>query len=255
MEILKLRILSALEKVFPDEAPRAEDLAAVSGFRGEIVSFQAAVFLRADAAVRASLVLSLPCAVGLGVFGRRILSLFFERDSVLIAAPVLAVLSPGIVFLALVTVSNALLQAKGKAGVTVVSMAIGAITKIAVGYYLIGRPSVGIYGAAVGTVLCYAIAALFNFIALRREFGYLPEFSRLFRIIFPALSAYALSLPLLRILPIPGSPFSTLLLLSVAGLLYFPLCFLFGSVKKEDLALFPFGNRLLSMLYRKRAIK
>ena len=64
MQVLKLRLLSALEKVFPDEAPRAEALTAVSGFQGETVSFQAAVFLRADAAARASAEVDAgPCAV------------------------------------------------------------------------------------------------------------------------------------------------------------------------------------------------
>ncbi len=64
MQALKLRLLSALEKVFPDEAPRAEALTAVSGFQGETVSFQAAVFLRADAAARASAEVDAgPCAV------------------------------------------------------------------------------------------------------------------------------------------------------------------------------------------------
>ena len=200
---------------------------------------------RAGAAIRSAVVLSVPAALGLGLFGDRILSLFFVRQSAALAAPTLSVLSPGIVFLALVTVSGAILQARGRPGITVLSMLLGATVKTVAGFYLIGLPSVGIYGAAIGTVLCYAVAATVNLICLAVEFGQKTSLIALLRPIFPAALSFALGFLTLMILPEREGVLSTLLLLFTAAALYFPLSLLIGSVTASDLQMIPvFRKRL-----------
>ena len=201
---------------------------------------------RCRAAIRSAVVISFPAALALGLFGERILSLFFLRSSAALAAPSLAVLSPGIVFLSLVTVSSAILQARGRAGVTVYSMLIGAIVKTVVGYILLGLPGVGVYGAAIGTVLCYAVVAIINLTVLAvmgtRPFG----LSDLTRPILPSALSFALAFLLLPILPDRTSVFATLFLLALAGLLYFPLSVLFGSVTRNDAEMIPFLKKMLA---------
>ena len=195
---------------------------------------------RCRSALRFAAVVSIPAAIALGVFGERILSLFFLPGSAALAAPTLAVLSLGIVFLALTTVSSSILQARGRAWITVVAMLLGSAVKVAGGYYLIGVPRVGIYGAAIGTVLCYAVAASVDLIALsvgqKKRLGV----GEVFRPILPAALSFSLGFLLLTMIPDRTSAFSTLLLLSVSGALYLPLSFLFGSVKREDVGAIPF---------------
>ena len=195
---------------------------------------------RCRTAIRFAVVLSVPAALALGLFGKRFLSLFFLRSSAVIAAPTLAALSPGIVFLALVTVTSAVLQARGRAGVTVFSMLLGAVVKTVVGYYLIGLPSVGIYGAAIGTVLCYGVAAFVNLFCLCVFFRQPIDAGALFRPIVPALLSFALGYLALFFLPVREGVFATVLLLATAGALYFPLSFLFGSLTPEDVGMIPF---------------
>ena len=198
---------------------------------------------RSASAIRFALILSVPAALGLGLFGERILSLFFVRSSAALAAPILAVLSPGIVFLSLVTVSGAILQARGKPGITVLSMLLGATVKTAAGFYLIGLPTVGIYGAAIGTVLCYAVAATVNLVYLAVVFRQKVGLTALLRPILPAALSFGLGFLVLSLLPERGSPLSTLLLLGTSGALYLPLSLLLGSVSSADLKMVPIFHK------------
>ena len=207
---------------------------------------------RCRTAIRFAAVVSVPAAIAFGVFGERILSLFFLPSSAAIAAPSLAVLSPGIVFLALATVSSAILQARGRAWITVIAMLLGSAVKVAAGYYLIGVPGVGIYGAAIGTVLCYAVAASVDLIAL--SFGTKNRLGvgEVFRPILPAALSFSLGFILLTLIPDRTSNFSTLFLLSVSGALYLPLSFLIGSVKREDVGAVPFLKKFFDRKSLKR---
>ncbi|MBO4284341.1 MAG: polysaccharide biosynthesis protein [Clostridia bacterium] len=195
---------------------------------------------RSEAAIRSAVVLSVPAALWLGLFGKRILSFFFIRSSAALAAPTLSVLSPGIVFLALVTVSGAILQARGRAGITVLSMLLGAVVKTIVGFYLIGLPSVGILGAAIGTVLCYAVAATVNLVCIVVLFGQRINLGALLRPVLSATLSVALGFLLFSLLPDRDGTLSTVLLLLTAGALYIPLSIIFGSVSYRDLECIPF---------------
>ena len=193
---------------------------------------------RCRAAIRSAAVVSVPAAIALGVFGERILSLFFLGGSAATAAPCLAVLSPGIVFLALATVSSAILQARGRASVTVAAMLLGSVVKTVAGYYLIGVPGIGIYGAAIGTVLCYAVVATVDlaFLSLDGRVGV----GEAIRPILPAALSFALGYLTVSLLPDRTTGFATLFLLFVSGFLYLPFAFLFGCVKREDVEAIPF---------------
>ena len=197
-------------------------------------------------AIRSAAVVSVPAAIALGVFGERILKLFFLHESASTAAPCLAVLSPGIVFLALATVSSAILQARGRAWITVTSMLIGSCVKIATGYYLIGLPGVGIYGAAIGTVLCYAVVAGVDLVALAYGAKSRPGVGEVFRPILPAAVSFSLGYLLSSLITGGTSAFSTLFLLFVSGALYLPLAYLFGCVKREDADSIPFLRKFFS---------
>ncbi|MBP5428227.1 MAG: polysaccharide biosynthesis protein [Clostridia bacterium] len=199
---------------------------------------------RCSTALRSAVVLSLPAAIALGLFGERILSLFFVRQSAALAAPALSVLSPGIVFLSLVTVSSAILQARGKAGVALFSMLLGAIVKTFSGFYLIGTPSVGIYGAAIGTVLCYAVAATVNLVALFVLFRQPIGAGDIVRPVVPAALSFSLAYLALSFLPDRANVLSTVLLLATAGTIYVPFSILFGAISIDDVKVVPFVRKI-----------
>jgi len=108
------------------------------------------------AAVKLTLLVALPASVGLAVFSRPIIVLIFpgEPEAAGIAAPLLSLLALSVASSCLITTTNALLQASGRAQVTIVSMLCGAGVKIVAEYFLVRSPMINIAGAPVSTFLC-----------------------------------------------------------------------------------------------------
>lgn len=192
----------------------------------------------ADGTFRYTALLAMPAALGLCAFARPILALLYPAESVLTAYRLLVYVSPAVYFLCVLTVSNAILQASGQAGVPMLGMLLGGILKTVVGYILMGRADIGVAGAPIGTVACYLIAFLVNVAAMGRRTGYLP---RVKEILFLPLIA---SMPAIggarllydRLLASSGSLGTlTAVGLAVAGYLFMILwC---GLVRPEELRL------------------
>lgn len=105
--------------------------------------------------IRLCCMMAIPAAAGMAVFAKPILMLLYssQHEACAFAAPLLSILSAAIVFSCLITVCNATLQAYLKPTLPIVSMAIGAIVKIVLEYFLVGG-NLGIYGAPLSTVGC-----------------------------------------------------------------------------------------------------
>jgi len=105
--------------------------------------------------------LSLPASLGLSLLAKPILSLLFSNaDSVAMATPLLSVLALSVFPLALLTVTNSLLQAYGKLWFPIFAIGAGIVTKCAVSYF--GMLRFGMIATPVGTFLCYTVVASLN---------------------------------------------------------------------------------------------
>lgn len=181
--------------------------------------------------------LAVPAATMLALFGEPILSLIFPAESARIAAPLLTALAPAMIFMALLTVVNTTLEASGFVSAPLLSMGIGAIVKIAVGYFLIGNERFGILGAPLGTVASYGVGLVFSLCILHRKTGVgAPLFSVLYRPFLFSLSAAAVSFLSFRVLDghIRGMLLSVVPL-CVGVAIYLLLSFLCGSLHPEKL--------------------
>ncbi|MBO7740414.1 MAG: polysaccharide biosynthesis protein [Clostridia bacterium] len=117
-----------------------------------------------QAAARAlslSALLALPASFGLSLLSKPILSLLFSSaDSVAMATPLLSVLALSVFPLALLTVTNSLLQAYGKLWFPIFAILAGIVTKCAVSHF--GMLRYGMIATPVGTFLCYTVVAALN---------------------------------------------------------------------------------------------
>ncbi len=127
---------------------------------------------RAQRTVESSLrlvsLMAFPCAIGLFVLTEPILSPAVQRgrcDRRAAFADFDA--GDGVHFF--VSITNAILQAMGKERVSLYSMLVGSVIKLSVNYFLIGMPAVGIAGAPIGTVLCYAVIMVVNLVIIIRS--------------------------------------------------------------------------------------
>ena len=101
---------------------------------------------------------SIPISVLFFTRAKELLSILFEDASAVMAAPLLSLLAPGIIFMCLLTVLNTALEGIGKTKIPLISLLIGTIVKFVVSYAFIGNSEFGILGAPIGTVLSYFVS-------------------------------------------------------------------------------------------------
>ena len=213
-----------------------------------------------DAALRLTVMIAMPCAIGLSVFSRPILRLLFsgKGESVEMAAPLLSFLAISVLFVALLNVTNAILQAYGHERKPICSMLAGSAIKIAVSYLFIGHPAVNLFGAPLGTFLCYLTVTVMNFCFIARYTGDLCGVVRL--LLKPLLAAVgsvggALAVYLLLSSRIGGSGWVTVLSILLAALLYALLILLLRAVSERDVKMLPLGDRLAGLLKKIKLLK
>jgi len=113
-----------------------------------------------------TLLISVPASLAFYFYSFDLLDILFSVQSSAVGAEMLAYLSFGVPLLSLLTVINTALESQGRITVTVLSLIIGAFTKISVSYVLVGSDTFGVLGAPIGTVVSYGISLIISFIAL-----------------------------------------------------------------------------------------
>ena len=113
-----------------------------------------------------SMLIGLPCTVGMFIFAGPILNLLFPNANE--GTIILQISSLTIIFTILDQTINAVLQGYGKLMLPTVALGIGVIVKFILNITLIPNPKFGIYGAAIGSVACHAVAFYIVMTSLRK---------------------------------------------------------------------------------------
>lgn len=201
--------------------------------------------------VRVINMIAIPCALGLGIFSYPILDLLmFKTDSVERAAPWLSVAAISVVFLGLISATNAFLNTAGKQNLPIVSMIVGASVKLLFNYILLEK--IGIYGAPISTVLCYLSASALNIFFTVKYVGKLPNIRKIFGMpLLCGIASIGLSAAIYLGLSflLPGKLATVIsILLSVFG--YVLLIVKTKTVTKEEIALLPHSEKILFFLQK-----
>ena len=122
----------------------------------------------AGSSLRVAALIFMPMGVGLAVLARPIMRVIYPTGNA--AGPVLlGLLGIAAIFVCLAQMTTAMLQATRNELWPVLSMVVGGLVKIAVNWVLVGNPAVGIYGAPIGTLVCYIVMCAMNAFFLRRR--------------------------------------------------------------------------------------
>ena len=196
-------------------------------------------------------IIAIPCALGLGVFSRNILDLLmFTSGSVQRAAPWLSVGAVSVIFLGLISVTNAFLNTSGKQKYPIISMLSGATVKVIANFFLLEK--IGIYGAPVSTVLCYLTATTLNIFFTVKYIGKLPSLKKAF--LMPLVCSFAsigfsavFYLILSFIIPMK---IATVISVMTAIVLYLFAVLKTKTVTENELLTLPFGQKFV-MIFAK----
>ncbi len=259
-------------------AAQSEDLyGQLSGFAGPLINFpqvltqavsmslvptvamawkqKDTVFLREniELGLRSSMIAGFPCAFGLMILAEQIMLLLypFQRESALAAAPCLVIMAFGVIFLSTIQTLTGVLQGIGKQLIPVCNLAIGAVVKIGVTWWLAGIYSVNVKGAAIGTVCAYIVASVLNLIAVRKYTG--AQFDIKLTYIKPGLSALAMALLAwlcykVCFMILSSNAIATMLAVIVAAFTYGILLFVTKSISRDEVLKLPKGSKLVRIV-------
>ncbi len=203
-------------------------------------------------ALKLTSIMALPAGAGLTILAGPILNLIYYRrpEDAAIAAPMLRTLGFAVIFVAFVSVTNAVLQSMGKVNVPVVTMLTGGAVKLLTNYTLVGTKSINIHGAPIGTLCCYATITILNLVIIHRSFSHAPNiFTIIARPILAALGMSAVTYIVFRFLNGPlGSKMAVLVTIGAAVVSYAVFLVLFKAITREDALLLPKGEKIAKVL-------
>lgn len=200
-------------------------------------------------AMRIAMLIALPAGTGYFILSEPIIDMLFAGDP-RVGAACLRVLAFAIPFVALVSLTNAVLQAAGHVRVPVISMLVGGVIKVIVNYTLVGMPEINIYGAPFGTVVCYAFITTVNLIILRK-YVKLPKLDKLFfRPMAACLGMGAGAYITYRLIAgLLGNTVGVIAAICAAGAIYLALLLALGALEKDDVMMMPKGEKLVRLLH------
>lgn len=206
--------------------------------------------------IKLAMFIGAPCAAGLFVLGGPIMSLLYSavrnnQDRFIQAQQVMYIAAIGVLFLSLVQTLTGIIQGLGKPRVPVYFLALGGIVKVVSMLVLMQFTNMGILGAALSTVLCYAVAGILDTIYVIRQtrmnISYTDTFAKpLFASIvmgFAVFAVYTLGTKL------GHSTLATLAALCVGVAVYGGLMILLRPFSSSDLEFLP-KKELFKRIFR-----
>ena len=200
-------------------------------------------------AMRLTMIMLIPAAVGIGVLSDPILLLLFPSYPE--GGELLRIGAVSIIFLSLSSIVTGMLQGMGKVYVPAIAAFCGALVKIPLNYFLISNPSLMVAGAVISTTICYGIAALINLTVLCKTTKTVPDYMGAF--IKPLAAAAVMGIACYALyygiyFLIPSNAIACLISIAAGTVIYFAVMFFIGGIKREDVVLLPYGDKLARFL-------
>ena len=194
-------------------------------------------------AMRFTMILSIPCAVGLAVLGKPIISTLFQGE-VDIPATMLKIGSIAVVFYSMSTLSNGVLQGIDKLNIPVRNAAIALVLHVGILYFMLDVFNMGLYGVVISCVLFALIMCILNWLAIRKYLNYQQEIVRTF--VIPTISSIIMGLVAwlsnFLISKALSSFVSLAISIALSVCVYFVLLIKLKGVKEKEIRSFPGGN-------------
>jgi stage V sporulation protein B len=209
-----------------------------------------------ESAARITGLLSMPCAVGLSVMAGPVISLLggYTGDEARLAGTILSIMGVSIFFYGVIQYTNVVLQSHGYAHIPVINTLLCGGVKLAVVYVLVGNPSIGIVGAPIGMLLCYATISVMNLIAIRKVVTHKSKIlQNLLRPLVPAVIMGLCVWGVKALLTLVSFGSSRIIScgvpVAVGVIVYAFGIVIFKAIRKEDCMLLPKGDKISRFLH------
>ncbi len=195
-----------------------------------------------------SMLIGLPCTVGMFIFAQPILNLLFPNAND--GALILQISALTIIFTILDQTINGALQGFGKLIIPTISLATGVFVKFIFNITLIKIPSIGVYGAAWGSVACHLVAFCIVFTMLRKNIKLNLTFSKF--VIKPVIATAIMGICSYFIYSalkgIIIERLATIIALFVAVVIYTLAIVVLKIFTKDEFKMMPAGDKIIKFL-------
>lgn len=195
-----------------------------------------------------SMLIGLPCVAGMIVFAQPILNLLYPKANQ--GALLLQLISVSVIFSILDQTINGALQGFGKVMVPATALGIGCLVKLVLNIILLKIPFFNIYGAAIGSIACHAVAFTIVFNVLKKYVKLDLPFNKF--VIKPAIAtaimaicSYTLYLLMDRII---SGRLATIIAMLFAVVIYLAAVVALKIYNKEDIYMLPKGDKIYKFL-------
>lgn len=218
------------------------------------------ILSKTASAIRFSMLIAIPSAVGLTVLAYPISNLlFYGVDNTMLTKMTMAG-SAAVVFFSLSTVTNAVLQGINRMDVPIKNSTISLALHVAILYGMMYGMKSGIYGVVYANILFALTVCILNGISIRRHLRFRQEVKKTFLIPtaasgFMGAAAYGIY-QLLYMVTGPalngrlGITVCLMPAIAAAVILYFVLLIKLGGINREELIGMPGGTKLAGLAFR-----
>lgn len=196
-----------------------------------------------------TILIGLPCSVGMIMFAKPILEMLFPNASS--GEFIYQISSMSIIFITVEQTVNGALQGLGKVTVPVISLGVGVLVKLMLNLILVKiNPNTfilgGVAGAALATVICHVISMTISFITLKRNVKI--KFSILKFIIKPLIASFFMGISGLYIYNFLKSiimqNIAIILAIIFAIVIYIIALIIIKIFNKDELYMLPFYSKI-----------
>ncbi len=203
---------------------------------------------RISFSILVTILIGLPCSIGMATFAKPILELLFPNASS--GEFIYKISSMSIIFITVEQTINGALQGLGKLYVPVFSLGIGLIIKLITNLVLVRiNPENfifgGVAGAAFATVICHLVSMIISFILLRKYIEIKFDFSKF--IFKPIVATGTMAITSFYVYKILKSIFlqniAIILAVLFAVFVYILMLFILKIFEKDELYMLPFVKK------------
>lgn len=212
-------------------------------------------------AIRVTMYVSIPAAVGLGVLARPVMKVIFPQPASLdLASGMLIVLSLTVVLYGLSTLTQAVLQAVGRMNAPIVNASIALVIHAAllVALLYFGKVEHSLYYYGIATIVYSLVLSVLNGISVRKYLGYEQEISKTF--VRPTICSVAMGIVvyvLYKVIYVYTNINILALFISVAAgaFIYFVLSLRWKVITEDEMRALPKGAAFVRIAYRLKLFK
>ena len=193
-------------------------------------------------ALRVTMLIAIPCCVGMAVLANPILSLLFKGDLTL-ASKLIQVGCISIIFFSISTLTNGILQGINHLELPVRHSAISLVIHIIALYFMLNYTDMGIYAVVFANILFAFLMCIMNQFSIRRYLRYKQEVPRTF--IIPLISSVIMGVVVFALYSLFSrfaGNFMSVLISMLIGIFVYCFCILrLHGVREEEINEIPGG--------------